>query len=205
MISKRAEKAAKAYIKRTPKEDLAIAQVSNGKNVHPGPYNLLPIMCTMDQSSNGVVVFLTCFLLRVQDDAHVGIMDWLLPFNERTEATVAKLIVALGWDNRIWPDEPGWPGVGTEATGLHALLSGAGLRATLTFPPDATGANVTFRHEILKVSTEFALCPEIETDVVPTEAQFAKLHELAKDPSLFKRKHILLKQSALARAVELKH
>ena len=205
MISKKAEKFVKEYVRRTPKEDLCIARVTNSLHVKPGPYSLLPILCTFDETATGAIVFLTSFLLRPRDDHHVGVVDWLLPFNERTEGTIAKLLVALGWDGRVWPDDEGWPGQGQEAQGLRTLLASPGLRATLTFPPAANGSNATLRQEILKQSSEFYMPPDVgNDDVVVTPEHLEKLRSLAADPSIFKKTHTQLKPSRLGAAVGLK-
>ena len=206
MISKKAEKFVKEYVKRTPKEDLALARVTNSLHVRVGPYSLLPILCTMDLTQAGVVVFMTCFLLRPSDDKHMGVVDWLIPFNERTEQTVARLLVGLGWDSRVWPDDEGWPGQGDEAQGLRTLLASPGLRATLTFPPAANGQNATLRQEVLKVSSEFFMPPGISNaDVEVTPEHLEKLRTLAADTSIFKKTpNTPMKPSRLAKAVGLK-
>ncbi len=185
MLSKRAEKAAKEYSKRTPREDLCLAKVTSGDQVRPGPYNLLPILGSVHKGRNQAFVLITTFLLRIADDAHVGVMNWVLPFNERTERTVAKLLVSLGWDGRVWPEEPGWPGTDTkESHGLRSLLAGQNLLATLTFPPDGENGNAIVRQEVLRTSANFPLCPDVPEDEgkEPTPEQIAKLRKLAEDP-----------------------
>lgn len=185
MLTKRAERAAKEYAKRTPREDLCLAKVTSGDQVRPGPYNLLPILASLHKGKDQAFVLLTTFLLRIADDSHVGVMNWVLPYNERTEQSVAKLLVTLGWDGRVWPEEPGWPGETKEGTGLRQLLAGQNLLATLTFPPDGENGNATMRQEVLRTSANFPLCPEFD-DVYgrdPTPEHIAKLRKLAEDPA----------------------
>lgn len=184
MLTKKAEKAAKEYARKTPREDMCIARVTSGDQVRPGPYNLLPILASMHTVKEVKFVLLASFLLRIADEAHVGVMNWMLPFNERTEKTVAKLLVSLGWDGRVWPEEPGWPGDDTkEATGLRTLLKGQNLLATLTFPPDGENGNAILRQEILRGSADFPLSPHVEEgSKEPTPEMIEKLRKLAADP-----------------------
>jgi hypothetical protein len=184
MLTKRAEKAAKEYSRKTPREDLCLAKVTSGDEVRPGPYFLLPVLCSLHKGRNTSYVLLTSFLLRISDDAHVGVMNWALPFNERTEQTVATLLVSLGWDGRVWPQEPGWPGDSKEADGLKTLLAGQDLLATLTFPPDAEAGNATIRQEVLRTSANFPMNPDLNGEgKEPTPEHLAKLRKLAEDPA----------------------
>ena len=198
----------KEYVKRTPKADLTYGRVSNGGVVTPGPYNFLPVMCTMDSSETAIVqkvVLITCFLLRIADDKHVGVLDWIIPWNPRTEATAAKLLVGFGWDGRVWPDDEGWPGNEQEGTGLRTLLSASGFRATLTFPPASDGSNRTLRQEVLRSSQAFPLCPEVHNDIVVTPEHIEKLRTLMEDTSIFRKSnHSPMKPSRLGKAVGLK-
>lgn len=183
MLTKRAERAAKEYAKRTPREDLCLAKVTSGDEVRPGPYNLLPVLCSIHKGRNTAYVLLTSFLLRISDEAHVGVMNWAMPFNERTEQMVAKLLVSLGWDGRVWPPEDGWPGDTKEGAGLKTLLVGQELDATLTFPPTEDG-NATIRQDVLRTSANFPMSPEVEgggKDVAPE--LITKLRKLAEDPA----------------------
>lgn len=184
MLTKKAEKAAKEYARKTKREDLCVAKVTSGDQVRPGPYNLLPIVCSVHKAKNGSFVLLTSFLLRISDEAHVGVMNWMLPFNERTETTVANLLASLGWDGRVWPEESGWPGDDTkEATGLRTLLKGQNLHSTLTFPPDPKNGNAILRQEVLRASADFPLSPDIEDGArVATLEMIERLRKMAEDP-----------------------
>jgi hypothetical protein len=185
MLSKKAEKAAKEYTRKTPNEDWCLARVVSGDAVKPGPYNILPIMGTMHQGKKTAFVHLSCFLLRVTDDEHAGVMNWILPFNPRTEQSVGSLLVSLGWDGRVWPDEPGWP-EGKEAVGLRELLKGANLLATMTFPPDPTNGNAILRQEVLRTSADFPLPPFAGSGTVEAKPEhLEKLRKLAEDPRIF--------------------
>jgi hypothetical protein len=184
MISKKAEKLSKDYRRRTLPEDLALAKVTSGE-IRPGPYNILPVLCTMHRAKTSVYVLLSSFLLRIPDDKHMGVMNWLLPYNERTALTVCKLLVSLGWDGRVWPDDAGWP-TGTEADGLRQVLKGQNLTATLTFPPDPKNGNFCLRQEVLRSNADFALCPDVDDGArEPTPEHLEKLRQLAIDPSIF--------------------
>lgn len=184
MLTKKAEKAAKAYARETPPPDLCVARVTSGNEVRPGPYNLLPVICSMHKGKDRIFVLLTAFLLRIADESHVGVMNWLLPFTPRMETTVAKLLVSLGWDGRVWPEDSGWPGEGKEANGLRALLRGQKLIGTLTFPPDPNNGNAILRQEILRTSANFPLSPEVEGGgCEPTPELIDKLRKLATDPA----------------------
>ena len=185
MLTKKAEKAAKEYTRKTPREDLCTAKVVSGDQVRPGPYNILPIMGSLHKGKHTSFLHISCFLLRIPDDAHVGVMNWVCPVNGRTDHAIAKLLVSLGWDGRVWPDEPGWP-TGKEADGLRALLMGSGLLATLTFPPHPEEGNAMLRQEILRTSTDFPLSPDCGAGAIePTREHLEKLRKLAADPAVF--------------------
>jgi hypothetical protein len=191
MLTKKAEKAAKEYARNTKQEDLCVAKVTSGDHVRPGPYNVLPILCSMHKNKNRPFLLLTSFLLRIADEAHVGVLNWMLPFNEHTEETIARLLVSLGWDGRVWPEEPGWPGdfdksTDREAVGLRELLKGQNLLATLTFPPDPENGNATLRQEVLRTSADFPLNPDVRVGTKdPTPEMIEKLRKFALDPSVF--------------------
>lgn len=186
MLSKKAEKAAKEYARKTPPEDRALARVVSGDEVRPGPYNVLPVLGSMHKGKATTFIHLSTFLLRISDDAHVGVMNWVMPFNPRTEMTVVRLLASLGWDGRVWPAEEGWPGDSKEATGLRTLLANQNLTSTLTFPPDGDNGNRVVRQEILRTSADFPLSPEFEgPGVPPTAGMLDKLRKLAEDPTVF--------------------
>jgi len=186
MLTKKAEKAAKEYSRKTRREDLCLARVTSGDQVRPGPYNLLPVLGSMHKGKHdNSFVLITSFLLRISDEAHIGVMNWALPFNERTEKTIATLLASFGWDGRVWPEETGWPGDETkEAAGLRALLKGQKLAATLTFPPDPDNGNAVLRQEILRTSADFPLSPEVTNgSKEATPEMIEKLRKLAEDPT----------------------
>lgn len=188
MLTKKAEKAAKDYARRTPPENRCVAKVTSGDQVRPGPYNLLPVICGIHKGKTTNFVLLTAFLLRISDDAHVGNLNWVLPLNTNTEVALTKLLVSLGWDGRVWPEEPGWPGEGSkEAEGLQALVKGQNLHGTMTFPPDPENGNATLRQDILRTSADFPLSPELEegVGVEPSPEMVEKLRKLAADPQAF--------------------
>jgi hypothetical protein len=185
MLTKRAEKAAKDYARKTPREDLCLAKVTSGDAVKPGPHNVLPVLCSMHKTqAGGIYLLLTSFLLRIADESNVGTLHWMLPWNERTETVVSTLLASFGWDGRVWPEESGWPGEGTqEAKGLKELLRGANLHATLTFPPDANDGNAVLRQDVLRTSADFPLSPEVEGGAKPASPEMIeKLRKLAEDP-----------------------
>jgi hypothetical protein len=184
MLTKKAERASKEYVRNTRREDLCLARVTSGDQVRPGPYNLLPVLGAMHKGKVCSFVLITSFLLRISDEAHVGVMNWALPFTERTEDQIATLLASFGWDGRVWPEEPGWPGDDSkEATGLRALLKGQKLLATLTFPPDPDNGNAVLRQEILRTSADFPLSPVVEDGAKKaTPEMLEKLRKLAADP-----------------------
>lgn len=183
MLTKKAERAAKEYARTTPAGDLCVAKVTSGDSVRPGPYLLLPILGSAHKTQAGRFVLLNTFLLRLSDERHVGVLNWLLPFNERTEAAIVKLLASLGWDGRVWPNDSGWPGTDTqEGVGLRTVLDGQGLLATLTFPPDAKNGNATLRQDILRTSANFPLSPHVDAKE-PAPELTPKLRALALDPA----------------------
>jgi hypothetical protein len=186
MLSKKPEKAAKEYARKTPPEDRALARVVSGDQVRPGPYNVLPILGSLHKGKNTAFVHLSTFLLRIADDEHVGVMNWVLPFNIRTEKSIVRLLASLGWDGRVWPADEGWPGDTKEARGLRELLRGQNLLSTLTFPPDGENGNRVMRLDVLRTSGEFPLSPEFgEGGIPPQSGMLDKLRELANDPCVF--------------------
>jgi hypothetical protein len=193
MLTKRAERAAKEYSRRTAREDLCVARVSSGNEVRPGPYNLLPVVCSMHKGGSTSFLLLVAFLLRISDESHVGVLHWMMPFNPRTEGAVTRLLCCFGWDGRVWPEDTGWPGEKSqEAVGLRSLLKGQNILGTLTFPPDPDlGVNVVLRQEVLRTSANFPLSPDIPEGTETPEAtpeMFVKLRKYAEDPeSVFGR------------------
>lgn len=64
-----------------------------------------------------------------------------LPVYPETELATLHYLEALGWDGRVWPEEPGWPeGDEAEESSLRALMDQANLNNTLVFPPRDEGA-----------------------------------------------------------------
>lgn len=186
MLTKKAEKAAKDYARRTPRENLCVAKVTSGDQVKPGPYDLMPVICGVHKGQTTNFVVMTAFLLRIADGTQVGVLNWVLPFNPSTEATIAKLLVSLGWDGRVWPEEPGWP-TGKEAEGLQSLVKGQNLHGTMTFPPNAENGNATLRQDILRTSANFPLSPELAdgVGVEPSPEIIEKLRKVAADPETY--------------------
>ena len=187
MITKKDEAATKAYLKTTEPRDVAYGHViGSNPDIHPGPYRLLPVLGWLRREKGSVYLALSCLMLRVFDDKHMGTMGWNLPLNERTEKAVCGVLTSLGWDGRIWPTDPGWPDGLKDATGLKVLLVESKLFASFVFPPVDQGSRV-LRITVLKSNTDFPLSPEVPADdfVVPTEAQLEKLRALAADTSVF--------------------
>lgn len=184
--------ASKAYLKNTDPRDVAYGCVVGGSSIdfHPGPFRLLPVLGWMQKNKDStLMVRLSCLLLRVYDDKQMGTLGWHLPVNERTEATVCRILTSFGWDGRLWPIDPGWPdgaSGGKEATGLKQLLLESRLFATFIFPPEPQGSRV-LRIEVIKTAGDFPLAPEFPVDelVEPTDEIKIKFRKLMVEPEVF--------------------
>lgn len=187
MITKKAEAAIKQYVKTTDPRDVCHAQVVGyERKAQLGPFRLMPVI-GYPRTEHGVsIIALSCIMLRVYDDRHMGTLGWNLPFNERTERTICGLLTSLGWDGRVWPFDAGWPDDTPEATGLHVLLIDSQVNATLVFPPEERGSRV-LRVEVQKLSGDFALAPVVPAEdyIEPTEENLAKLRQIVADADMF--------------------
>ncbi len=187
MLTKKVIAANKAYAKQTDPRDVAYGRVIGG-DVHPGPYRILPVLGWMRKEKGVIGVTLSCILLRIYDDKHMGSLGWNIPVNERTEKAVCRALTSFGWDGRIWPLDPGWPDGGDEARGFQQLLHESHLFSSFVFPPEPQGSRV-LRVDVMALSKPFALPPEFPAEdvVEPTEDHMAKLRRLMVEPDLFLR------------------
>lgn len=139
MLTSKQERALERYVKRTPPEQVAQAIVSN-LDLKPGPFRMLPLMACIRHNESGPLPYLMVFagVLRNYQDEHQGSLSWRVPLNDQTVPTATRLLGAMGWDGRVWPDERGWPDdVEQEASGLRVIMEESRLGQTLVFPPDA--------------------------------------------------------------------
>ena len=187
MLSHRTIKALRQYANTTDPRDVARARIVEYRSdARPGPYKLLPVIGWIRAEGEGRSLVLSCIMLRQYDDRHMGTLGWTIPINIRTGAQVLRLLAALGWDGRIWPDDAGWPDDVPEREGLKTMLRDARLSCTMVFPPDLTGTRV-LRVNILTCSTDFPLEPLVPAqDVVGvTQELRAKFRDICQDPSVF--------------------
>lgn len=187
MLSKKADAAIRSYVKNSDKRDIAYAKViGSAPEAHPGPCRILPVIGWIRVEHGHPFLTLSCIMLKVLDDRHLGTLSWNIPLNPRTERTAATLLASLGWDGRVWPQDRGWPDGLAEETGLHTLLNDAQIGATMTFPPKAQGSLV-LRVEVAKMSNDFPLNPEVpaEDRREPTDELVDRLHQLTAEPETF--------------------
>jgi len=186
MLTKKILTATKHYLSKTPEENRAYGLVTDGK-INPGTFRFMPVLAWLRKKPERSRIVLSGFLLRMTEGAFVGGLDWSIPLNPETENDAANLLSSFGWDNRVWPSDPGWPDdLPDEEHTLHGMLKKKGILETLTFPPKESGNRVMTLH-VLKVSNPFPLpilvADEDRQEVAPE--MLSKLRELVADPSCF--------------------
>jgi hypothetical protein len=90
--------------------------------------------------ANTPLIMLTLILM-TSEGVPQGTIQVELPIFPDTELAVLGALEGLGWDGRVWPEDPGWPTGDKESEeNLLGLMAQARLGSTLTFPPNDKGA-----------------------------------------------------------------
>lgn len=191
MLTSKQERALERYVRRTPPEQVAQALVSN-LDLKPGPFRLLPLMACIRQNESGPLPYLMVFagVLRNYQDDHQGSLSWRIPLNEQTIPTATRLLAAMGWDGRVWPNDKGWPDDDArESLGLRVIMEESRLGQTFIFPPDPERGNRVLpfllsrsRGRQFVLPVEYSLPEDVE---VRPELE-ARFRELIQTPDLFR-------------------
>lgn len=188
MLTNAQEKALREYVRQTPPSDVARGMMLTD-GAKPGPYRLLPLMGYIGKRGETPYLIVQGLLLRTFDDRQVGMLSWTIPLTDATQPAALDLLVGLGWDGRLWPNDAGWPdGDPREAEGLRKLLRECRLDASLVFPPVEGLGCRTIRVLVAKKGGEpFPMPPALsEEDRVEVGPGLAdKFAALVADPSVF--------------------
>jgi hypothetical protein len=130
------------------------------------------------------LVMLTLLLIRsLEDPMPRGTLEVTLPVLGKTEMATLAALERFGWDGRVWPTDEGWPsGDSVEEDNIRELMRQAKLRATLTFPPNASGASAQ-TVTVSRAQGPFLMPPLPAPDGEPDPVKLAKLMTLCADPS----------------------
>jgi len=186
MITKQDEIDAKKYLRETPEEDQAFGWVSDGKLMRGGAFRFMPLLAwivdppKVESAESRIAdpelakidavvnphqtriitrkLAVSGALLKMAEDVSVGMLDWALPITENMVPRIADVLATFGWDQRVWPDDAGWPDETPDREGFIGLMMKRRLNATLTFPPGPNG-NRVMTVNVLKVSSPFPLPP----------------------------------------------
>lgn len=186
MLTKKAEAAVKTYLRTTDPRDVAYASVVGRCEGGVGPYRIFPLLAYVKEEFGHKFLTLSCIMLRMVGDKHVGVLGWNIPLNERTLKQACGLLTSLGWDGRAWPLDPGWPDDSEEAAGLRVMLTDAKVFATFTFPPSPKGS-IVIQVNVLKLASNFPLPPILAEGsyLEPTKEQLEAFAKFVAQPDLF--------------------
>ena len=190
MLTKKQERRLKDYVRATPKEQLAYAHVTSTEKVRSGLYRFMPLIGCTRPKEGQVYLHLSGVLLRPFESKHEGTMSWYAPLSDESLVPLAELLVALGWDGRVWPNDAGWPdGDDREAAGLEQLLKEGHLDASMVFPPDPKKGSKVI-NVLVGGSDPFPMPLDLEQGdraLVPSSI-LDRLQALMADPGVFTEK-----------------
>lgn len=190
MLTKKQEKALKDYTRTTPVANQAHGMVTS-PGTKPGAYRFLPVLSHLSPYKGSLYLILQGILMLTYQDKHAGMLAWTIPVNDTTKADALALLVALGWDGRVWPNDSGWPDEDRhEASGLERLLYESYIDASFVFPPHPERGSRVLRVLISKPNGRFPLPVQLEAeDIVEVTPELrSRFDVLVADPSIFKEK-----------------
>lgn len=168
-------------IARKPHNHLPTGQVVS--DPVKGNFLGMPILgwVSKQQSTDLPVVMLAALLLRASNFETVGTLRMEFPIaNEDAKASTLAMLAAYGWDGRVWPADAGWPTDSEEEEHVNDLLKGAGLQATLTFPPHPDRGAATLPVSVPRARGPFLMEPYAGEPGAGME-NLARLNELLED------------------------
>lgn len=122
-----------------------------------------------DRDQIPLVMLVVALLGENVEEGLKGLLEIELPLYVETEAATVACLERYGWSGRTWKDgDPHWP-TGDEGAfeQLREFMTEAGLRASLTFPPDPTTGNHHAQSvEVTRASGRF-LMPPLEVPIMP--------------------------------------
>lgn len=146
----------KRYVREVPVEERAFCVLAAEKPT-PEVYRFLPAMCW---PQNGAINLAGFVLTHISLAAKAALV-WTIPWKERNQVRLVRLLTHLGWDGRVWPGSEGWPDNSPEEKeGLQNLMRRQKVEATLTFPPGAEG-NSTIDLPVIRRALFWLDLPEL--------------------------------------------
>ncbi len=143
---------------------LPVGQVLVSPDTVKGEYIAIPLLGWFARRlKTRIPLVMIRFMLFDADTMPSGIFQVEFPVYPETEHDTLRYLEDLGWDGRIWPENPGWPdGDEVESANLRATLETAGLSETLVFPPKAEGAATTAVKVVVERETGPFVMPALE-------------------------------------------
>lgn len=156
-----------------------------------GEFTTFPLLGWVGIRAKEETPLLMLALALLKDDRIRGTLNLELPVYEgETDKAVLATIDRYGWDGRVWsPGAKGWP-TGDEANEeqIKMLLDQAGLKATLTFPPDFETGNINAQPlDVRRARGPFFLEPLPQPEVDPDPERLTQFLELCRNPGQFHR------------------
>jgi len=155
-----------------------------------GDFLAIPLFgwVSLRKKTDTPLVMLTVLLIKsLEEPMPQGTLRIELPVLEETEAAVVAALERFGWDGRVWPVDDGWPsGSEDDETQVIELMSKAGLRATMTFPPGEQGIQAQ-PVSVQRARGPFLMPPLPEPEKAPNPVIVEKLQHLCQNHKLFHR------------------
>jgi hypothetical protein len=151
-----------------------------------GKFSALPLYASVairDRDRIPLVMLVVALLGENVQGGVCGMLQIELPLYVETEAPTLACLDRYGWSGVVWKEgAPHWP-TGDEAASeqLRDFLTEAGLRASLTFPPDsATGDVRTQPVEVTRDSGSFLMPRLVEPAEPPSEERVAAFRAIVR-------------------------
>ena len=184
MITKAQEAKIRAYGK-TPKEHQSVLQVR--EITKTGLYWLLPLIGWVEPLDPHASITILGTLLKVSDQSYAGSGVWIIPASDKNREDALRVLAALGWNGKLWPQDEEWPTGAVEEEGLRHLLERVHITNTFSFSPDPKKGNRVMKVIVSKTVGSMPLPLEVapEDTVTVTATMRQRMDEYLADPTLF--------------------
>jgi hypothetical protein len=154
-----------------------------------GEFLSIPRLCwvSLRAKTQTPLVMLRLLVFKSLEDPQIrGTLEIELPVYEETEESTLAALERYGWDGRVWPRDEGWPtGSEFDEMMLKSDLEGAGLGASLVFPPSTDSGVAAQPVTVSRARGRFLMPPlnppTRELDPIRLET----FRALCKNPKLF--------------------